>query len=154
MNTIKNTALQNQLEDMIDDLFMYRTREVRIKAYSIIEGEVKIVTDKRNITFPLSKLEEELDNFLPIDEENQSIVSQPDKDDQLAKAVFQNDAEQMNKLENVLMDNISKLQEEDGEKYLDQAKEINSTVNTMLEMSKQKLEMAKEMRKARQLSNS
>jgi hypothetical protein len=50
------------------------------------------------------------------------------------------------RLKNIVMENISKLQGDKG--YINQAREINSSVNTMLKMNQQMIDMYREVRKS------
>lgn len=147
MEAIKSSKLQSEIEQMVGNSYLYRGRQVTVKGYGVSDGQVRIINQGNTIMFPLDRLDEELDQFMETDDPQ--AIERADEAKEQAVAVFQNDASQMNKLENVLVDNISKLQEDD--KYLEQAKEINSTAKTLLQMSKQKLEMIREIRKAKNM---
>lgn len=151
MEAIKNSSLQSKLEALVGETRLYRGRQVTVKGYGVTGGQIRIINQGNTITFPVGRAKEELAEFLPVaDEQAEQTPARQSETAKQAVAVFQSDASQMNKLEDVLMDNISKLQEDD--KFLEQAKEINKTARTMLAFSKQKLEMIKEMREAQKLS--
>lgn len=145
----KKNKIEQKLEQMHGNLYLYRGRQVRVIGFTIGDDEVRILNKGNTIIVPIGKIEEELKEFMDMDDPGQEVQVQTEAEKQ-AVAVFQNDARQMGQLENVLMDNIEKLQKDD--KYLDQAKEINDTAKTLLKMSKQKLDMVREMRKAKNMN--
>lgn len=153
MEAKKKQKLQ-KIEDMIGNPFLYRGREVRIQSYAVVEDRVRIINEGNTISFPIERIDEELAEFLPVEDEEPEtgVVHQPGEHEKLAVSTFQGDAKRMDNLEDVLMDNIKKLQK--GEVDVETSKQINASVSTVLNMSKQKLKMVQEIRKSKKMSNS
>lgn len=114
---------------MIGGTYLYRARTVTLAGFAIQDSTVQIRTKGHPIHTTLSKLEETLDELLPVQEPDLPAETRS----------------QMNSLEKTLLDNIEKLKDDPG--YLDQAKEINSHANTIVKMNRQKIEMIREIRK-------
>lgn len=122
-----------KLHDMVGRRWMYRGRNVKITDYDIVDGQVLISTDGQPIKIDKSKLSESLEDFLPAQESNGQAV------------VLKGDAGRMESLEEILMDSIHKVKEDP--KYINQAKQISNSANTLVNITKTKLLMMKEAQK-------
>lgn len=140
MNII-TSELQDQMDSMIGNLWLYNGREVRIKGFNINNDQVRVINSGRPIVLPADRLEEKLDEFLPVQDEPYGGTKTA------AMQVFENDSNQISSLEEIIMDNIRKVQT--SKDYLPQATAVTNNVNTLLNMSKQKIAMLKELRRHR-----
>lgn len=127
------------MDSMVGELWMYNGREVRIKGFNTTGDQVRVINNGHPIVFPVDRLEEKLGEFLPVQDEPDGGTKSA------AMQVFESDAAQINSLENIILDNIKKVQK--SADYLPQAKAVTNNVNTLLNMSKQKIAMIKELRK-------
>jgi len=132
-------SIVRKLDRMTGGLYLYKGRQVRIKSVNQIGDQLRIVTGGMPVVINLDKVEQALEDFLPVEDEPSA--------GQKAKAVqvFQNDSNQIENLEKMVMDNIEKVK--DDPDYLPQAKAVTNNVNTMIKMTKLKIEMLKEIRK-------
>lgn len=122
--------LEERLEKMVNKPFMYNATGYKILSFKVFSEEVTLVTDKGWKSFPITKINAELEKFLPIE---------PEKIMPIAFAAF----EESNKesLKNLLMDNIKKIK--DDPDFLPQAKGINEQAKTVLAVVKLELEAIK-----------
>lgn len=122
--------LEERLEKMVNKPFMYNATEYKILSFKVFSEEVTLVTDKGWKTFPITKVNAELEKFLPIEVENTMPV---------LLTVFENGNKKS--LRDIILDNIKKIQEDP--KYIGQAKALNEQIKTMLAMAKLELESVK-----------
>lgn len=136
-------AIKNKLDNLIGKSWMYNGRNIHVKGVNQMNSEIRVITEGRPIVFSIEKAEDKLEEFLPV-EEGPGTIKNPEARD-LAIQVFEKDKGQMNSLEDIIMDNIKKVKEDP--KFVQQAKVVNSSVQTLLNVNKQKIEMLKEIRK-------
>lgn len=122
--------LEERLEKMHNKAFMYNATEYKIISSKVFSEEVTLVTDKGWKTFPITKVNAELEKFLPIESEKVMPV---------AFSTF-ND-ENKESLKNLLMENIKLIKE--NPEFLKQAKGINDQAKTVLAIVKMELEAIK-----------
>ncbi len=135
---------KERIQDMVGKTFMYRARTIKVRGCNVIDGEVRIQTQSHPVITNIAGLGDTLDEFLPVQGEPQSLTITGEEN---ALAMHKN-SNTLNSLEEVLMQNINKLKEDPN--YIDQAKEIANHAGKIIDISKTKVEMVKEMRKASQ----
>lgn len=115
----------NMLERMIHHTFMYKSKNIKIKDYYLKEDQqsVKIITDGDNLDINLKQIEQFKNDCLPVEDDQQL---------QQRLTVVKESNDDINNLKNILMDNIQKVQKD--KEYIGQAKVINNSVNTLLNM--------------------
>jgi hypothetical protein len=129
--------LIKKLEDMVGTTRLYGAREYRIKGFSVDDRHVTIRTDKDPVIIKNEKLHDALTG--DFGEVETAVAPAP------SNMMLVQQAEILT-LKNIVMENISKLQGDKG--YINQAREINSSVNTMLKMNQQMIDMYREVRKS------
>lgn len=107
-------------------------RIVRFKEEN--EDEVTIVTDQDDYTISKSDVKEFLQGFHPVAEDR--LLPAPSISSVTNSRTFQ-------AVGDALLNNIEKLQGEDGHKYLDQAKEISNQSNSLINLVKTELDAIK-----------
>lgn len=122
--------LEERLEKMVNKSFMYNATAMKVLSFKVFSEEVTIITDKGWKTFPITKINAELDKFLPIEPE----ILMP-----VVHTTFNNQDNES--LKNLLMDNIKKIKE--NPEYLKQAKGINDQAKTVLAIARLELEAIK-----------
>ena len=142
-------TINKDLDKLLDNTYLYRGREVTVMSHIIQHGEVIVkVKDGHPIVFPATKINEHIKEFMPISDENTWLnppAKPSNKDAELVISTFKTSGETFSTLETTLLENIEKVKLDKG--YIPQAKEINSQVSTLVKINKQKIEMAKEIRK-------
>jgi hypothetical protein len=128
----------DRLKKCISGTYMYRGRNVKILGYSKEEGDrIEIITETTPIYSTGGNLMATLDEFLEVEDSNEATE---------ALAVFTQQTSGLDSLENTLMENIKKLNEDPS--FLSQAKEINSTAKNLIQINKTKVDLFREIRKA------
>ncbi|MEP0166205.1 MAG: hypothetical protein ABJ006_10015 [Balneola sp.] len=140
--------LKERIDQMIGATYMYRARTVKVRGYSQVDNEVRIHTATTPVITTLTGLGDTLDEFLPVQGDS-SIVTGGGGGFGGNALVMQSNSNTLTDLEGVLMDNINKLKEDPA--YIGQAKEMANHAGKIIDISKTKVEMVKEMRKANQL---
>lgn len=128
--------LEERLEKMIDKSFMHNGFECRVISFKVFSEEVIIVTNKGWKTFPITKINAELEKFLPIEPENQ-------KTEAVVLSTVNQNKEALSK---TVMENIEKLKKDPT--YIPQAKVVNEHIKTMIAMAKLELDILKIKQKA------
>lgn len=123
--------LEARLESMISKSYMYNATEHRIMAFKIFPDQVMIVTDKAWKNIPLTKINAELENFLPIEPEK-------GKNDAI---VLSSINENQKSLSKTVMENIEKIKADAS--YIPQAKAVNDQIKTMIAMAKVEIDLMK-----------
>lgn len=122
--------LEERLEKMVNKSFMYNATAMKVLSFKVFSEEVTIITDKGWKTFPITKINAEIEKFLPIEPETLMPV---------VHTTFNNQDNES--LKNLLMDNIKKIKE--NPEYLKQAKGINDQAKTVLAIARIELEAIK-----------
>lgn len=122
-----------KLNEMTGRRWMYRGRNLKITDHELVDGQVLISTDGQPIRIDKSKFSEALEEFLPIEHSKGKGL------------VLKGDAGRMQSLEQILMDSIHKVKEDP--KYINQAKQISNSANTLVNITKTKLLMMREAEK-------
>lgn len=136
-------AIKNKLDKLIGKSWMYNGRNIYVKGVNQVNSEIRVITKGHPIVFAIDKAETKLDEFLPV-ESGPGTIKNPEARE-LAMQVFAKDKGQMDSLEDIIMENIKNVKKDP--KYVQQAKAVNSNVQTLLNINKQKIEMLKEIRK-------
>jgi hypothetical protein len=122
--------IEDRLQSMIGKTYMYHTFTHKILSYQVRSEGVTIISDKKWIVIPITKINAELEQFLPIEFEKEVVV---------ALTLFESGNKKS--LKDLVMNNIDKLQQDP--KFIDQAKALNEQVKTMIAMAKLELETIK-----------
>jgi hypothetical protein len=123
-----------KLEKLLNKMFIYKQEHIRIKDYYPIpeDGIIRVITDKNPIDIKEGDVSEFVEKCLPVDEPNTQVV-------QIA-----NDSQKtITTLKDILLDNIKKVQND--KEYINQAKTINNSVNTLLNMVSLEMKVKKQM---------
>ena len=132
--------LNKRLKSMLNKPWMLDSAVHRFENFSITNGKSTIVTDRRTISIETNKLGEFLRQCLPVEETlTPDIISQ-------SRELIEQSRTTIHDMQKVLSDNVSKLQQDP--KYIQQAKEVTKTVNSMISLHRLQLEYLKEMKKA------
>ena len=125
--------IEGKLQKMIGKSFMYKLKVRKIIDFKILdnENEILISTDSGLISFKAEKAIEEISLFLPAEgDDGKSLVR------------FGGD-KNWNTLKETVYGVIEKLNAPGGEKYVEQAKTINESAKTLVEMLKVEVDVAK-----------
>lgn len=119
---------------MVGKTYLHRTRTVKLVNFKNEGEQVKIITDLREHTVEASRLELFLNEFQPIEDgvavvQNQGVGLNP--------ATLST----INSLREILMDNITKVRAD--KTYIEQSKEINSNVKSIIDLAKTEIEAIK-----------
>jgi len=136
-------TIKNKLDNLIGNSWMYNGRNIRVKGVNQINGEIRVITEGHPIVFSVDKAEPKIEEFLPVDAGPEAIRNPEARE--LAMQVFSKDKGQMDSLEEIILENIKNVKKDP--KFVGQAKVVNSNVQTLLNINKQKIEMIKEIRK-------
>lgn len=122
-------TLEERIIKMIDKTWMYNVKEYKLLSYKFESNDLILVTDREWIRIPVSLANKKLDEFLPVEREDNkmALVSLP-KENRIS-------------LINLIQDNIAKIKNDP--EYIKQAKEINSQVRTILDIVKTELQIHK-----------
>lgn len=114
-------TLEERLQSMLNKTWMYMANKYKMLSFRITDDKVQIVTDKKWFEFPLKRINLELDNFLPVDEEKPGfpLALQIQNQESLLK---------------LLHNNIELIQKDPTR--IREVKEINSQVKTILDVFK------------------
>lgn len=125
---------RTKLEKLVGKEFIYQQNNIRIKDYYAEEenGSFKIITDGKPITVKEADIASFLERLLPVEEPATQAIS---------TEVVQGTNELMNTLQQTLLDNINKVQND--KEYIKQANVVNSSVNALIGMAKLQLQVAK-----------
>ena len=127
--------IKQKLNQMKQKTWMYRTDTFTIVDYELSENFVIIITDAGYQRKPITTVLEYLNECLPVEEETRlTIRKEAEVLNTEEKATFQN-------VQEILIENIKKVQADPA--YVNQAKVVNSSVQTMLNMVKHRIEVAK-----------
>ncbi len=132
----------NRLDAIKGKTFMYNTNQLLIQAYKVNGVKVQIVTDKGWYEPSYNKIENFLDNLLPIETQEESLAHEETGLMIVHQARVTTSS--INDLKSILMDNIKKVQE--SKDYIPQAQEINSNVKSIIEVAKAEIEVLKIMK--------
>lgn len=110
-----------------------------VRDVSVVDGDVVVDTDGEPVIFRLDKLKDMVDEFLPIEDKGET------QSNSAAMQVFQADGGTMTDLTQVFMDNIKKVQKDPA--YIEQAKTINGSVKEIINITRLKVDMIREVRK-------
>lgn len=122
--------LSDKLFSMQNKTWMYNSRLHKIINYKINDENVQIVTDKEWFTFPLTKINSVLEQFLPAEEEKPS---------ETRVAIFNGNGK--TSLRELVLENIENIRKDAS--YIPKAKALNEQVKTMIEMAKLEIDYKK-----------
>lgn len=118
-----------KIKDLIGKTWMYKGNQVTVEDYLIVDGQVELIVHPGNpIKINRSEIDTEIEKFLPVDTG--------------AGIVLKGDAGRMESLEEILMESIHKVRE--NPEYINQAKQISNSANTLVNITKTKIMMMKE----------
>lgn len=124
--------LESKLQKMKGKTFMYRTDLTKIIDYSITEENLFISTDKRLLSIKLAKAEAELDLFLPAQQEGLILSVKGLSTDPQWKTVKE-----------VAHEMLHKLKTDKWKEHIDQARAVNESINTIVNVMKTEIDVAK-----------
>ena len=122
--------INDRLLSMKNKTWMYNARLHKILNYKVTDEEVQIVTDKEWLTFPITKINAALEQFLAANEEQTSVTS---------IAIFQGNGKPA--LKDLVLENIENIKKDSS--YIPKAKALNEQIKTMIEMAKLEIEYKK-----------
>lgn len=133
------STIIKKLDGVKGKLFLHHKEEERIIDYKIDNDVVAITTDKKTYVKSFGDVPILLSEFLPIDERMPATKNKnSDSHFQTLTVLNSTGAEQ---IKNILMDNIKKVQESSS--YIPQAKQINTDVNSLIELAKAEIDIIK-----------
>lgn len=120
-------TIEDRIISMLNKVWMYNASNHKLLQYRIKGDMVTLVTDKTFIEVPLKELNKKLDEFLPVesDEEKALVLIIKNKES----------------LVNIIQENINKIQ--NNPEFIPQAKEINSQIKTLIDMVKTEIMIRK-----------
>ena len=122
-----------KLDKLVGKTWMYKTQNHYVITYKELEDQVIISTDSNMISISKEKLDEELEEFLPVDQDN-SVTLFGAKPQLLISR--QNDS-----MYSIMNECITKIKEDPT--FISQAQAINRTMQTMIEIAKTEIEALK-----------
>ncbi len=125
--------LQTKLATMVNHTYIYKARHQKILSFRIEDDTVHIVTDLRWLKIDITKIEKELQEFLPVEEEKDDAVI-----DGIYLPTVHQAKENMPSLKDTILENIDKLKT--NKDYVKQAAAINQSINTLINMAKLELQ--------------
>lgn len=129
-----------RLKKCIGHVYMYRGRNVKVLGYNRDEPDcIEIVTETAPIHTTIGNLMALLDEFLEVEDPEEATAT---------LTVYSNQTTGLDSLEQTLLDNIERLKKDPN--FLQQAKEINSTAKSLIQITKTKVDLFREVRKANQ----
>jgi hypothetical protein len=121
------------LKKMIGKTFLYMGTEYVVKEIATIEPDLyRIVTDKRIIRLTWAELQKD---FMPV------MTAKEKTTGVILYRGLQFETTQLRDLAAVLMENIKKVQAD--AKFIDQARSINQTAKTLIDLKRTQIEMVK-----------
>lgn len=115
---------------MQNKTWMYNSRLHKIINYKIGDESVQIVTDKEWFTFPITKINSVLEQFLPAQEEKPS---------ETRVAIFNGNGK--TSLRELVLENIENIRKDAS--YIPKAKALNEQVKTMIDIAKLEIDYKK-----------
>ena len=128
--------LNDILERMLNKTYMYNTNLYKILSYKIEDNEVILVTDKRWFQFPFSKVNKELEQFLP------TFPEEDDSGSLKSKSLTVINESTKQSIREMIYENIELLKK-DPNGNLRRAKAINDQIKTMLDLAKLEISLIK-----------
>jgi len=122
--------LEKKLDNMVGNTYMYNTRNYKILKYYTQNGTIILATDRELLNFKTEKTEEELKQFLPVDESTSSAVT-----------IFGKNKSELNSLLTAIKENIELIKKDD--KNIPKAKAINESVKSIIEVFKLEIDAVK-----------
>ena len=116
--------LEERLKSMVNKKWLYNTRELKLLSFKIDEDEVQLVTDKEWLAVAITKINAKLEEFLPVEEEEQK----PD----MSITFFNGNGHQS--LRDLVQENITNIK--DSGNYIPTARALNEQIKLMIEMAK------------------
>lgn len=116
--------LEERLKSMVNKKWLYNTRELKLLSFKIDEDEVQLVTDKEWLAVAITKINAKLEEFLPVEEEEQK----PD----MSIAFFNGNGHQS--LRDLVQENITNIK--GSGTYIPTARALNEQIKLMIEMAK------------------
>jgi hypothetical protein len=140
-----SNKIKQRLDSMLGNTYKYAGHIHYFKDYSIKNDEEKvvIVTNQKSFTKNFESVPEFLDYFELV--ENVLPQKQQPSIVQSAEPAVADNESMANKLTNILLENISKVQE--SPLYIPQANTINSNINSIVNIMKLKLQVEKQTKK-------
>ncbi len=137
--------LKNRLIQMINGTYLYRAKEHKISGFEIMDGTTFVSTDLGLLKFPTESCEQILRNeFIQVDSKNLPIKAPLQKDHNLQtynKINAESIAAALNKTITDLTSD--KITPEELKKKVSQAKAVNNTINTYMNLIKTEITVKK-----------
>jgi hypothetical protein len=137
-------TIRETLEKMKGRTFAYSNKQYLVKDYVINQqkNRISLTTDKRTFEKDLESALEFLSYFREVEEMPEDLA--PAIADRLPVTFKSEEITLVDSLTKVLMDNITKVQ--DDPKYIPQATSINNNVNSIINLTKLKLDVYKQFK--------
>lgn len=120
--------LEEKLQQMVNKTWMHNARNHKLLSSKINGEKVILVTDKEWIEVPLTKINQKLSEFLPVDEPKES---------ELSVVLFKGNGKAS--LKDLIYENIDNIKKDPS--YIPKAKALNEQVKTIIEMAKLELQI-------------
>lgn len=120
--------LEEKLQQMVNKTWMHNARNYKLLSFKINGEKVILVTDKEWIEVPLTKINQKLSEFLPVDEPKES---------ELSVVLFKGNGKAS--LKDLIYENIDNIKKDSS--YIPKAKALNEQVKTIIEMAKLELQI-------------
>lgn len=130
--------LKNKIESMKGKPWMYNGSVFHIDDYEITENFLIIKTGGNSQRRPLNIAMEYLESCLPVEQENKLPMKNKPQLLFSGNGTFE-------KIKDILMDNITRVQE--NKDYVNQAKAVNASITNMLHLAKNELEVYRLMQR-------
>jgi hypothetical protein len=129
-----------KLESMIGETFMYRTMTIKIKG-TIINGSFIIVkTNVKDLTFPNEKgIKPNIEDFI------QECLPLSSEVEERGLSTLQKEIKPVADLQAILLNNIEKVQQDKD--YIGQASAVNEMAKTLIDITKVRISIAKNLLK-------
>ena len=127
--------IQTKLDDMVHKTFNYGGRIHCVLSYQL-NGKLVLKTNQEEYERPLDSIPDFLDHWEPFDTTKNVLVP--------IEAPMLKETNMVNTLTDLLMDNIDKVKNDAG--YIKQAQAINNNVNSIINLTKLKLDVIKQSR--------
>jgi hypothetical protein len=131
---MKANLIKIALTKMVGKTFMYNTHNYKIYGFMLLDDQVIIATDTKEISFPREEASVYINEFLPVEDEleKQALQIMPDK-------------KQVADLKEIVLDNIKKVRADKS--FVPQANAVNKSINTLISMASLELSYYKTMKK-------
>lgn len=139
--------IESTLHDMIGKTFMFKNNNHKILRYKLDDITAVVVTDFKDISFPVKEAKVRLQEFLPVDEVMIHHHSVPDSLDydhapmaKLPDLIIHKEAKSLGE---IIMQNIKAIQDSPTKENMAKAEAINDQVKSLLDICKIEVEAMK-----------